>query len=168
MSSRKSQIDIPPNSPLSVQQIMQVLPHRYPFLLIDKIVDRVDLLSARGIKQLTLNEEFFRGHFPDDPQMPFSLVIEAMAQVGAVSVLAHPTYQGRYILFASLDNAEFGRIPVPGDCLDIESVFINFRKEMGRTRIVCKVEGEVVVEADFCFAMADLGDVKNAASPDSE
>ncbi len=148
--------DVPKDCPLGAQQIMRVLPHRYPFLLIDKIVEREDLQMARGIKQLTLNEDFFRGHFPDDPQMPFSLVIEAMAQVGAVSVLAHPTYRGRYILFASLDNADFGRIPVPGDCLEIRSEFLNFRRGMGRTRIVCKIEDELVVEADFCFAVADM------------
>ena len=141
---------------LSIQDIMGILPHRYPFLLLDRIDERVDLHMARGVKQLSLNEEFFQGHFPDDPQMPYSLVIEAMAQVGAASIMAHPEHKGRYILFAALDNAVFGRPPVPGECLDIKSVFINYRKEMGRTRIVCKVEEEIVVEADFCFALADL------------
>ena len=141
---------------LSIQDIMAILPHRYPFLLIDRIEDRVDLHSAHGVKQLSMNEEFFQGHFPDDPQMPFSLVVEAMAQVGAASIMAHPSHKGRYILFAALDNASFGRPPVPGECLDIKSVFLNYRKEMGRTRIVCKVEDEIVAEADFCFALADL------------
>ena len=156
------------SGPLSIQEIMAVLPHRYPFLLIDRIDERVDLNMARGIKQLSLNEEFFQGHFPDDPHMPFSLVIEAMAQVGAASIMAHAEYRGRYILFAALDNAQFGRPPVPGECLDIKSVFINYRKEMGRTRIVCRVGEEIIVEADFCFAVADFeslpGSEANSAS----
>ena len=141
---------------LSIQEIMSILPHRYPFLLIDRIEDRVDLHSAHGIKQLSMNEEFFQGHFPDNPQMPFSLVIEAMAQVGAASIMAHPSHLGRYILFAALDNATFNEPPVPGDCLDIQSVFLNYRKDIGRTRIVCKVNNEIVAEADFSFALADL------------
>ena len=146
----------PTEGKLSIQEIMAILPHRYPFLLIDRIDERIDLNMARGFKQLSLNEEFFQGHFPDDPQMPFSLVLEAMAQVGAASIMAHPSQRGRYILFAGLDNAEFGRPPVPGESLDIKSVFLHYRKEVGRTRIVCRVDEEVVVEADFCFVLADL------------
>lgn len=152
----------PKTGQLNIQEIMAILPHRYPFLLIDRIEDRVDLHSAHGIKQLSMNEEFFQGHFPDDPQMPFSLVIEAMAQVGAASIMAHPCHKGRYILFAALDNATFGDPPVPGDCLDIQSVFLNYRKEMGRTRIVCKVNDKIVAEADFCFALADLDQQQQA------
>lgn len=149
-------VSTPADGKLSIQEIMAILPHRYPFLLIDRIDERVDLHMARGVKQLSLNEEYFQGHFPDDPQMPFSLVVEAMAQVGAASIMAHPSHKGRYILFAALDNAHFGRAPVPGECLDIHSVFLNYRKDMGRTRIVCRVAEEVLVEADFCFVLADL------------
>lgn len=141
---------------LTIQQVMQYLPHRYPFLLIDRIDEYVDTKTARGIKQLSINEEFFQGHFPDRPHMPTSLLIEAMAQVGAATIMTAPENADRYILFAALDNAEFGRSPVPGERLDIEATMINYRKEMGRTRIVCKVGDEQVASADYVFAVSDL------------
>lgn len=142
-----------PNGALSIQQIMAYLPHRYPFLLIDKIVEREGVERAVGVKQLTCNEEFFQGHFPEHPEMPQSLMLEAMAQVGAAVILSEPSCAGKYILFGSLDNAEFGRPAEPGETLEIEARMLNFRKDTGKTRIVCRSAGEELASADFVFAL---------------
>ncbi|MGE0493813.1 MAG: 3-hydroxyacyl-ACP dehydratase FabZ [Vulcanimicrobiota bacterium] len=140
---------------LSIQEIMGYLPHRYPFLLIDRILETEGVDRAVGIKQLTHNEPFFQGHFPGQPEMPMSLMLEAMAQVGAAVILSQPDSQGRYILFGSLDNAEFGRAAKPGERLDIEARMLNLRKDMGKTEIVCRVGEEQLARADFLFALTD-------------
>lgn len=140
---------------MSINDIMSYLPHRYPFLLIDRILETDGADHAIGIKQLSMNEEFFQGHFPGAPEMPQSLMIEAMAQVGAAVILSKPESQGRYILFGSLDNAQFGRPAVPGECLTIEAQMLNLKKDMGKTRISCKVGDEELGRADFMFALVD-------------
>ncbi|MBI3927539.1 MAG: 3-hydroxyacyl-ACP dehydratase FabZ [Armatimonadetes bacterium] len=132
---------------------MAYLPHRYPFLLIDRIVRRHAVDSAVGIKQLTENEAFFQGHFPGSPQMPHSLMLEAMAQVGAAIIMTTPRASGRYILFAGLDHAVFGRPAVPGETLEIEATMLNYRRDTGKTRIVCRVGEEELARADFMFAL---------------
>ena len=141
--------------PMTVHDIMGFLPHRYPFLLIDRIDAHQDEVSARGVKLLSNNEWFFQGHFPDRPELPFSLLVEAMAQLGAAVIMASPANRGRYILFASLDNAEFGRAARPGDCLEIEATMLNYRKDRGKTRIVARVDDEQIACADFVFAVSD-------------
>ncbi len=140
---------------IPIQQIMDYLPHRYPFLLIDRILETEGIDRAVGIKQLSLNEEFFQGHFPGQPEMPTSLMLEAMAQVGAAVILSQDHTRGKYILFGSLDNAEFGRAARPGDRLDIEANMLNLRKDTGKTRIVCRVGDQELARADFLFALSD-------------
>lgn len=139
---------------MSITDIMAALPHRYPFLLIDRLVKIEGESKAHGIKQLTHNEEFFQGYFPDDPQMPPTLLAEAMAQVGAAVIMRAPDAEGKYILFGALDNAQFHRNPRPGERLDIEAEMLSRRKDVGKTRITCCIDGEEIARADFMFALS--------------
>lgn len=138
---------------MNIQEIMEALPHRYPFLMIDKITKVEGETKAWGLKQLTLNEEFFQGYFPDDPQMPPSLLCETMAQVGAAVIMKKPDSKGKYILFGALDNAHFQRNARPGERLDIEAEMLRIRKDAGKTRIICRVGEEEIARADFMFAL---------------
>ena len=140
---------------MNLQQIMEVLPHRYPFLLVDRILLRDGLRSTRGIKNLTANEEFFQGHFPGRPEMPRTLLIECMAQVGAAAVLAAEENRGKYVLFASVDGCRFGRAAVPGDTLDIRVETLSMKREMGKMRAVCRVGEEEIATGDLMFALVD-------------
>lgn len=139
---------------MSIEEIMQALPHRYPFLLIDRLVSIEGDQKAHGIKQLTLNEEFFQGYLPEDPQMPPTLLSEAMAQVGAAVIMSKPDSCGKYILFGALDNAHFHRNARPGERLDIFAEMLKLRKDVGKTRIVCQVGDEEIARADFMFALS--------------
>lgn len=139
---------------MSITDIMGALPHRYPFLLIDRITKIEGEDKAWGIKRLTLNEEFFQGYFPEDPQMPPTLLSEAMAQVGAAVIMSKATSEGKYILFGALDNATFLRNARPGETLEIEAEMLRIRKDAGKTRIICRVEGEEIARADFMFALS--------------
>ncbi|MCA9781106.1 MAG: 3-hydroxyacyl-ACP dehydratase FabZ [Candidatus Eremiobacteraeota bacterium] len=139
---------------MDINQIMAALPHRYPFLLIDRITKIEGETKAHGIKQLTLNEEFFNGYLPDDPQLPPTLLSETMAQVGAAVIMTKPDSQGKYILFGALDNASFHRNARPGERLDIEAEMLRIRKDAGKTRIICRVGDEEIARADFMFALS--------------
>ena len=140
---------------MDINQIMAALPHRYPFLLIDRITRIEGETKAYGIKQLTLNEEFFNGYLPDDPQLPPTLLSETMAQVGAAVIMTKPDSKGKYILFGALDNASFHRNARPGERLDIEAEMLRIRKDAGKTRIICRVGDEEIARADFMFALSD-------------
>jgi 3-hydroxyacyl-[acyl-carrier-protein] dehydratase len=139
---------------MDINQIMAALPHRYPFLLIDRITRVEGETKAYGIKQLTLNEEFFNGYLPDDPQLPPTLLSETMAQVGAAVIMSKPDSKGKYILFGALDNASFHRNARPGERLDIEAEMLRIRKDAGKTRIICRVGDEEIARADFMFALS--------------
>lgn len=139
---------------MNIQEIMEALPHRYPFLLIDRITKIEGETKAHGIKQLTLNEEFFQGYFPDDPQMPPTLLSETMAQVGAAVIMRKPESKGKLILFGAVDNAQFTRNARPGERLDIEAEMLKIRKDVGKTRVICRINGEEIARADFMFALS--------------
>lgn len=140
---------------MDIQDIMAALPHRYPFLLVDRITQIEGETRAFGIKQLSINEEFFNGYFPDDPQMPPTLLSEAMAQLGAAVILSNPERKGKYILFGAIDNATFQRNARPGECLEIEAEMLRIRKDAGKTRVICRVGSEEIARADFMFALSD-------------
>lgn len=140
---------------LDIKDIMEALPHRYPFLMIDRVTKIEGEKKAWGIKQLTLNEEYFNGYFPDDPQMPPTLLCETMAQIGAAVILAKPENKGKYILFGALDNGSFHRNARPGERLDIEAEMLKIRKDAGKTRIICRVDKEEIARADFMFALSE-------------
>lgn len=140
---------------MNIREIMEVLPHRYPFLLVDRIVEMVPGVRAAGVKNVTANEPFFQGHFPGYPVMPGVLIIEAMAQVGAVAVLSTPDFGGKLALFAGIDKARFRRQVVPGDVLHLEVEIVHMRGSMGKGKGLARVDGEPAAEAELLFAVVD-------------
>ncbi|MGB9723835.1 MAG: 3-hydroxyacyl-ACP dehydratase FabZ [Chloroflexia bacterium] len=139
---------------LEAEEIQAVLPHRYPFLLVDRILElRED--GAVGLKNVTVNEPFFQGHFPGRPLMPGVLIIEALAQVGAVALLSRPENRGKLALFAGLDRVRFRRPVRPGDVLRLEVTLERMRGPIGRGRGTATVEGQVAAEGEFLFALAE-------------
>ena len=131
-----------------IQEILEFLPHRYPFLLIDRIVEFERTKRAVAIKNVTINEPYFQGHFPGHPIMPGVLVVEAMAQAGAVLMLAEiPDRQTKLAVFTGIDNAKFRRQVVPGDQLRIEVDVLSFRTRAGRMAGKAFIDGKVACEA---------------------
>ena len=140
---------------LNIDQIKEIIPHRYPFLLVDKILELEEGKRAVGIKNVTANEEFFNGHFPDFPVMPGVLIIEALAQVGAVAMLIKDENRGRLAFFAGIDNCRFKRQVRPGDQLKLEVEMTRVRATFGKGKAIATVDGELVCETDIMFALGD-------------
>jgi 3-hydroxyacyl-[acyl-carrier-protein] dehydratase len=140
---------------LDINGILDVLPHRYPFLLIDRITEIEPGVRAAGIKQVTINEWFFQGHFPGQPVMPGVLMVEALAQVGAVALLSQPAHQGKIVFFAGIDGVRFRRVVVPGDTLTLTVELTKMRGRVGKGRGEGRVDGQLAVEGEFTFAIGD-------------
>jgi 3-hydroxyacyl-[acyl-carrier-protein] dehydratase len=139
---------------LDATQIQALIPHRYPFLLIDRIVELEPGLRAVGLKLVSMSDGYLQGHFPDYPVMPGVLVVEALAQTGAVLVMHDQANAGLLPLFARIDNCRF-RLPVrPGDTLRLEVEVTSFRPPVGKAHARALVEGKVACEADLTFALA--------------
>jgi len=138
---------------LDITKIQEILPHRYPFLLVDRIESVENGRKAVGIKNVSANEPFFQGHFPGHPVMPAVLIIEAMAQVGAVAVLQMPEFAGKIALFAGIDRARFRRQVVPGDQLRIEVEVRKLRGTVGKSSASAYVGEEMAAEAELLFAI---------------
>ncbi len=134
-------------------QIAEILPHRYPFALVDKIVDGEPGQWAKGIKCVTVNEPFFQGHFPQKHVMPGVLLIEAMAQVGGVAVLALPENQGKLAFLGRVKDARFKRQVVPGDVVELECHLTRQKGPIGVGECTAKVDGEIAVVAELTFAI---------------
>ena len=141
--------------PLGPAAIRELIPHRYPFLLVDRVEEVEPGARAVGIKNVTQNEPFFQGHFPDYPVMPGVLIVEAMAQVGAVGVMTLEAYQGKLALFAGIDGVRFRRQVIPGDVLRMEVEISRLKGRVGRGKGSATVNGERACEADLMFAFAD-------------
>jgi 3-hydroxyacyl-[acyl-carrier-protein] dehydratase len=146
-------------APLGPAQIRDLIPHRYPFLLFDRIEELEPGVRAVGIKNVTQNEPFFQGHFPDYPVMPGVLIIEAMAQVGAVGVMAGGEHRDKLALFAGIDGVRFRRQVVPGDVLRMEVEIGRLKGKVGRGHGRATVGEERVCEADLMFAFAERGEI---------
>ncbi|MDW8052719.1 MAG: 3-hydroxyacyl-ACP dehydratase FabZ [Armatimonadota bacterium] len=140
---------------MDVEQIRQVIPHRYPFLLVDRILEVEPGKRAVGLKNVTANESFFQGHFPAKAIMPGVLILEAMAQVGGVMVMLQPEMRNRIALLGGIDNARFRRPVVPGDTLIMEVEMLWMRREVGRVKATARVNGELAAEAEITFAILD-------------
>ena len=146
--------------PLGPADIQDLIPHRYPFLLVDRIDELEPGVRAVGIKNVTQNEPFFQGHFPDYPVMPGVLVVEAMAQVGAVGVMAGGEHKEKLALVAGIDGVRFRRQVLPGDVLRMEVRIERLKGRVGRGRGRAEVGGERVCEAELMFAFAERGEVR--------
>ena len=133
--------------PLEAADIMRIIPHRYPFLLLDRVLELEPGRRAVGIKAVTANEPQFTGHFPGRPIMPGVLMVEALAQTAAVAVMTLDEYRGKLGLFAGIDDCRFRRMVLPGDTLRLEVTVDKLRGMFGRVRGVATVDGEVAVEA---------------------
>jgi len=140
--------------PMNIEEIMRFLPHRYPMLLVDRIVDIVPGKSCAGIKNVTINEPFFQGHYPGFPVMPGVLIVEAMAQAGAVILLSDPKYVDCVPLIGAIDDVKFKRQVVPGDQLRTDIDLLWIRNNIGRIRCVATVEGEVAASMEMTFKIA--------------
>lgn len=138
---------------LGIKEIQEILPHRYPFLLVDKIEELEEGKKAVGYKNVTMNEYFFQGHFPEEPVMPGVLIVEALAQVGAVALLSKEEYKGKIAYFGGINKAKFRRKVVPGDVLKLEVEMIKMKGPAGVAKGIATVNGEKACEAEMMFAV---------------
>ena len=152
---RSQVLYIPQKGELNTEEIMRILPHRYPFLLVDKIVYLEKGRKAIGLKSVTMNEHFFQGHFPGKPVMPGVLIVEAMAQVGGVLMLACEEHQGKLAYFMAANNIKFRKTVVPGDRLAIEVIAGKMRSKTGLVITKAFVDEKVVAEAELMFALVE-------------
>ncbi|WP_026895783.1 3-hydroxyacyl-ACP dehydratase FabZ [Clostridiisalibacter paucivorans] len=142
---------------LNTQEIMKIIPHRYPFLLVDKIVELDEGNRAVGIKNVTMNEEFFQGHFPGNPLMPGVLIVEAMAQVGAVAVMTLEENKDKLAVFTGIDKVRFKRQVRPGDTLRMEVELITMKRGIGKANAVAYVDGEIACKGTLMFGIIKEG-----------
>jgi len=140
---------------LDIDEIKKILPHRYPFLLVDRILELEPGKRAVGIKNVTANEPFFQGHFPQRAVMPGVLIIEAMAQVGGVMILSVEEHKGKLAYLGTLDGVKFRRPIVPGDTLEMETELLRIRSNMGKVRCTARVGGQEVAVAQIMFALVN-------------
>ena len=139
---------------LSATEIQNIIPHRFPMLLVDRIIELEPLKRAVGIKNVTINESFFLGHFPGEPVMPGVLLVEAMAQVAGIAMLHPEENRGKLAFFAGMDRVKFRRPVVPGDQVRMVAEITKLRGNMGKAWAESFVEGQLVAEGEFLFALS--------------
>ncbi|MCI9625489.1 MAG: 3-hydroxyacyl-ACP dehydratase FabZ [Clostridia bacterium] len=138
---------------LDINEIMERIPHRYPFLLVDKILEIEEGKRAMGLKNVTINEPFFQGHFPGYPVMPGALILESLAQVGAVAVLSLPENKGKLGMFVGVDKFKFKSQVKPGDTLTLEAEMLQMRMNIGKAKVKASVDGKMVAGGEISFAI---------------
>lgn len=138
---------------LNSNQIQEIIPHRYPFLMIDRIIEIEAGVSAKAIKNVSVNEHFFSGHFPEEHVMPGVLIVEALAQTGAVTMLVLEANKGKIAYFAGIDKCKFKRKVIPGDVLVLESKVIKVKGRLGIAEGIATVNGEIACTAILKFAL---------------
>jgi 3-hydroxyacyl-[acyl-carrier-protein] dehydratase len=140
---------------LGIKEIQEIIPHRYPFLLIDRIEELEPGKSAKGYKNVSINEYFFQGHFPEEPVMPGVLIIEALAQVGAVAILSQEQYKGKIAYFGGINKAKFRKKVLPGDVLKLEVELTKVKGPVGIGNAAAYVDGKLVASAELVFAVGN-------------
>ena len=140
--------------------IQRILPHRYPFLLIDKVVEMEEGKSIKAVKNVTINEPFFQGHFPGNPIMPGVLICEALAQAGAVMLLGMEENKGKLGVFTGINNFKFRRQVVPGDTLELKVELIMYRHGMRKANVEATVEGQIAAKGEMSFAVIENNGIK--------
>ncbi|MCK9470420.1 MAG: 3-hydroxyacyl-ACP dehydratase FabZ [Bacilli bacterium] len=138
---------------LTSNEIQKIIPHRYPFLLVDRIDELEVGFRAKGVKNVSANEMHFLGHFPENQVMPGVLIIESLAQVGAVAVLSDERFKGKIAYFTGIKNAKFRRKVIPGDTLVLESELYKFKGPFGFSKCVAKVNDEIACECEIMFTI---------------
>lgn len=143
---------------MDIKEILKILPHRYPMLLVDRIEELELRKRVRGYKNVSANEAFFEGHYPGIPIMPGVLILESMAQVGCVIMLSDPTFEGYLPVVVGMDNVKFKKPVHPGDRLTTEAEVLWFRRNLGAIKTVATVDGEIVAEAEISFKILKNGE----------
>ena len=138
---------------LTVKEIKDILPHRYPFLMIDRVEEVVEGKSAKGYKNVTINENFFNGHFPDYPVMPGVLILEALAQMGAICILSTEDFKGKIGFLVGADKVRWKKQVMPGDRLDLEIEITKLKGSIGVGKGKASVDGKIVCEGEIMFAI---------------
>ena len=139
---------------MPIEEILRHLPHRYPMLLVDRILEvSEDGMRGKGLKNVTVNEPFFQGHYPGRPIMPGVLIIESMAQMGAAVLLMNPKLKGHVPLIGAIDGVKFKRMVVPGDQLIVDLEILWLRGTIGRTKAVATVDGEMAASMEMTFKL---------------
>lgn len=139
----------------NVQDIMKLIPHRYPFLLVDRVTEYKEGEWIKGYKNVSINEAFFAGHFPGAPIMPGVLIVEALAQLGCLMVQLLPEGRDKLILFAGIDGVRFRRQVIPGDRLDLHSKLLKMKGPLGKAYVKATVDGELVADGEILFSLTN-------------
>lgn len=140
---------------LNIHEILKRLPHRHPMLLVDRILEIVEGVSCTAIKNITINEPQFQGHWPENPMFPGVLVLEALNQAGAVCILSAPENQGKIAVLAGVDGVRFRHQVIPGDQLTLEIKITRRKGDIGKGEGIARVDGKIVCEAKILFALID-------------
>jgi len=151
----ENEVPMSQSQSLNIQQILKILPHRFPFLLVDRILEVEPGKRVVGIKNVSVNEPQFTGHFPERPVMPGVLMLEAMAQVSAIILLHYEQHQGKLAVLTGVDEVRFRRIVEPGDQLVMTSELIKVRGAFGRVKAECRVKDQLVAEGELMFSLVD-------------
>lgn len=138
-----------------INQIKTMLPHRYPFLLVDRVLELIPKQRLVALKNVTMNENFFTGHFPEKPVMPGVLIIESMAQAAGLIMLSEDEHKGKTPYFTGIDNARFRKTIVPGDQIIIEIDVIRLKGNVSRVKAVAKVDNQIATEAELMFVVGE-------------
>lgn len=147
--------------PKRIREIMDTIPHRYPFILVDRVTEIVQGKRIKGYKNVTINEPFFQGHFPNDPIMPGVLQLEAMAQLGVILINTVPNAQGKLAVFAGMNDVRFRRMVTPGDKFEMECEILKLRLPIGKMACKAYVDGELAVEAEIICSLVDRDATQN-------
>jgi len=149
---------------IDIRGILDAIPHRYPFLLVDRVLELEPGKRIVAVKNVSFNEPFFQGHFPGAPVMPGVLIVEALAQAGVVTALSHPANAGKLILFAGIDKVRFKRVVRPGDVLDLAVGVEMARGAVGRGKAVATVGGDLACRGELMFALTDADAVADGGA----